>query len=110
MTDNWLHTLSDARGGLPAPPGRQWHQVIAHGSMYAGLYAPRGVDDQKPHQKDELYVVMSGTGTFRRGDEVAPFGPGDLIFVPAEMEHRFESMSDDFAVWAIFWGPPGGES
>ncbi len=109
MTENWLHTLADAKAGLPQLPERQWHQVIANGSMYAGLYAPRGADDQKPHQKDELYVVVSGTGTFRRGDETKPFGPGDLIFVPAEMEHRFESFSDDFAVWAIFWGPPGGE-
>lgn len=109
MTDDWLHTLADAEAGLPELPERQWNQVIANGSMYAGLYAPRGTDDQKPHQKDELYAVVSGTGTFRRGEETRPFGPGDLIFVPAEMEHRFESFSDDFAVWAIFWGPPGGE-
>ncbi len=109
MTENWLHTLADAKSALPDPPERQWRQLIAHGSMYAGLYAPRGADDQKPHEKDELYVVTSGTGTFRRDGEDVSFGPGDLIFVPAGMEHRFETFSDDFAAWAIFWGPPGGE-
>ncbi len=109
MTDHWLHSLADAKTALPAPPERQWRQLIAHGSMYAGLYAPRGEDDQQPHNKDELYLVATGSGTFRRGDETAPFGPGDLIFVPAGMDHRFESFSDDLAVWAIFWGPDGGE-
>ena len=110
MTQDWLHTLAEAQAGMPAPPERPWLQVIANGSMYAGLYAPRGEDDQKPHDKDELYVVVAGSGTFLSGDDRRPFAPGDLIFVPAGLEHRFESFSDDLAVWAIFWGPSGGET
>lgn len=109
MTQTWLHNYSAAQGRMPDLPDRQWHQVIANGSMYAGLYAPRGKDDQKPHDRDELYVVVAGSGTFLRGEERMPFGPGDLIFVPARMEHRFETFSDDLSVWAIFWGPQGGE-
>jgi mannose-6-phosphate isomerase-like protein (cupin superfamily) len=28
---------------------------------------------------------------------------GDALFVPAQVEHRFENMSDDFATWVIFF-------
>ena len=109
MTEDWLYSHSGTQDRMPDPPDRQWLQVIAKGSMYAGLYAPRGEDDQKPHDKDEFYVVVAGSGTFRRGEERRPFAPGDLIFVPAGLEHRFETFSDDLSVWAIFWGPKGGE-
>jgi mannose-6-phosphate isomerase-like protein (cupin superfamily) len=37
------------------------------------------------------------------------FGPGDLLFVRAGVEHRFEEFSDDLAVWVSFYGPDGGE-
>jgi mannose-6-phosphate isomerase-like protein (cupin superfamily) len=37
------------------------------------------------------------------------FGPGDALFVPAGMKHRFENFSDDFATWIMFYGPEGGE-
>jgi len=37
------------------------------------------------------------------------FAPGDMLFVPAKMEHRFEDFSADFATWVLFYGPTGGE-
>jgi hypothetical protein len=35
--------------------------------------------------------------------------PGELLFVPAGVVHRFEDFSDDFATWVMFYGPEGGE-
>jgi len=90
-------------GNLAAP-------VLAHGSMIVEHYAPRGVDTQQPHTRDELYVVIAGTGSFINGDARHPFGPGDVIFVPAGVVHRFEDFSADFATWVIFYGPEGGEA
>jgi len=69
------------------------------------LYAPVGQDRQKPHDRDELYIVANGRGTFTRGDELVTFAPGDLLYVPAYVPHRFETFSDDFKVWVIFFGP-----
>ena len=40
----------------------------------------------EPHTRDGLYVVISGRGEFVHGDRRAPFGSGDLIFVPAGSE------------------------
>jgi hypothetical protein len=32
-----------------------------------------------------------------------------VLFVPADVEHRFEEFSDDLALWVVFYGPEGGE-
>ena len=71
---------------------------------------PQGADTQTPHTRDELYVVMRGAGWFVNGDTRHPFGPGDVLAVPAGVEHRFEDFTDDFATWVVFYGPVGGEA
>jgi mannose-6-phosphate isomerase-like protein (cupin superfamily) len=37
------------------------------------------------------------------------FGPGDFLFAPAGVVHRFEFFSQDLTLWVIFYGPEGGE-
>ena len=64
---------------------------------------------QEPHDRDEIYMVASGQGTFVRGEERVAFRANDMLFVPARMQHRFEDFSADFATWVVFWGPQGGE-
>lgn len=93
----------------PVPEGNLAAPVLAHGSMIAEWYAPRGEDHQQPHTRDELYVIAAGSGWFVHGDERHPFTVGDLLFVPAGVAHRFEEFTDDFGVWVIFYGPEGGE-
>ncbi|MBA2683630.1 MAG: cupin domain-containing protein [Gemmatimonadaceae bacterium] len=84
--------------------------VYRHGTLEAGIYAPRGVDDQSPHARDEVYVVVKGRGVFICGTTRKPFTPGELLFVPAGTIHRFEDFTDDLTVWVVFYGPPGGEN
>src|SRR5438105_2676441 len=100
---------------LPGPISAKWPQgerfaaALSHGSMSVELYAPVGTDPQTPHTQDELYFVHAGTGVFMANGLRRSFGPGDCFFVPSGMEHRFESFSDDFSTWVVFWGPQGGE-
>lgn len=93
-------------------PGSGLRSAVAfeHGSMLAKLYAPRGTDPQTPHTRDEVYVVIAGSGRFVAGDQSWPFGPGDFLFVPAGMVHRFEDFTDDLKLWVVFYGPEGGEA
>jgi mannose-6-phosphate isomerase-like protein (cupin superfamily) len=107
--DRWHSTIAAVNGQTP-PPGNLAVPALGHGSMVVEYYAPRGVDRQEPHTRDELYVVVAGQGTFLNGATRHPFGPGDVIFVPAGVVHRFEEFSDDFATWVIFYGPQGGEA
>ena len=94
---------------LPGENGADWRVLFEHGTFELEIYAPRGHDPQEPHERDEIYVVISGTGTFVNGPEKTSFKPGDLMFVPAGTVHRFEDFSEDFATWVIFYGPAGGE-
>ncbi|HET8646384.1 MAG TPA: cupin domain-containing protein [Vicinamibacteria bacterium] len=110
MRDGRRLTVGDALAALPGPNGERWVIALARGTIQVEMYAPRGKDPQGPHTRDELYVVVSGSGDFLNGGTRHRFGPGDLLFVPAGVEHRFQDFGDDFATWVIFYGPEGGEA
>jgi mannose-6-phosphate isomerase-like protein (cupin superfamily) len=103
-------TVSEAMELLPGPGGERLAKVLEHGSMEVEVYAPRDKDPQTPHARDELYVVVSGSGQFVNGPERHEFGSGDVLFVPAGVEHRFEDFTDDLVVWVVFYGQEGGEA
>jgi mannose-6-phosphate isomerase-like protein (cupin superfamily) len=94
---------------LPRPANKKWTEgvpfveALAHGTMTVELFAPVGEDHQTPHEQDELYVILQGTGNLEIADKIFTFDSGDALFVPARAEHKFVDFSDDFACWAIFW-------
>jgi mannose-6-phosphate isomerase-like protein (cupin superfamily) len=92
------------------PAGERFVEAIAHGTLVVEIYAPAGTDPQTPHDRDEVYFVVSGSGDFVVAGERALFQPGDALFVAAHVEHRFENFTPDFATWVVFYGPPGGET
>lgn len=93
----------------PPPLGNLAVPVMSTRSIDVELYEPRGNDLQKPHTRDELYVVARGGGKFWDGEHRYDVSEGSLLFVPAGQEHRFEEFTDDFAVWVFFYGPEGGD-
>ena len=109
-------TLADALAKLPLPATTKWPlgvwdtEVMAHGTMSVEIFAPKETDFQTPHDQDELYIVVSGSGEFVANGEPHHFSPGDVLFVPAGMEHRFTTFSQDFVTWVVFYGPKGGET
>lgn len=105
----WCWNLADALALVPKDAEVPYANIFRHGSMSLEIYAPIERDNQRPHAQDELYIVMTGQGRFLNGTRHHAFWPGDALFVPAGVEHRFEDFSDDIAVWVIFWGPQGGE-
>ena len=94
---------------VPTPDGKRFVHLFSHGSLSVEFYAPRITDPQTPHTRDEIYVVVSGTGKFQCGSEEATFATGDVLFAPAAVKHRFKDFSDDFSTWVFFYGPEGGE-
>jgi mannose-6-phosphate isomerase-like protein (cupin superfamily) len=101
-------TTAEALAQVPTE-GKRVAALLIHGTLLAEMYAPRGHDPQQPHTRDEVYVIAAGRGTFLSGNSRQEFGPGDFLFVPAGMVHRFEAFSEDFAAWVMFYGPEGGE-
>lgn len=83
--------------------------IMKHGTMTVEFFVPQEVDSQTPHKQDEIYIIAKGHGTLYRNGEHISCKQGDILFVPAGMEHYFGTFSSDFATWVIFYGPEGGE-
>src|SRR5580765_7727239 len=98
MTNDGYMTLAEALKKGPPPTGNLAVPIFEHGSLEVELYSPKGHDPQKPHKRDEVYVVARGSGMFFNGKERVAVEPGTFLFVPAGVEHRFENFSDDLAV------------
>ena len=96
-------TLADMAGAA-LTPGRLSKLAFETDEIELRFYAARQVDNQVPHDRDELYFVVAGSATFEREAERLPCGPGDVLFAAAGERHRFVDFSDDFAVWVVFYG------
>ena len=107
--DALKRTLGEGMAALPGPNGERSVAVLEHGTLQLKVYAPRGMDPQQPHTRDELYFVAQGSGEFVSAEERIAFVAGDALFVAAGKAHRFENFSDDFLVWVVFYGAEGGE-
>ena|SRR5712691_12098452 len=102
-------TVADATSRVPTPDGKRFATIFKHGTLLVEIYAPRGSDPQQSHTRDEVYFVAAGSGEYVCGETRQRFGPTDLLFAAAGIAHRFESFTDDLAVWVLFYGPEGGE-
>lgn len=73
-------------------------------AMSAGVYflPASGIDSQKPHHEDEVYYVISGRAMMKVGGEDQSVQTGSIIFVPAEVAHRFHSIQEDLTVLVFF--------
>ena len=73
-------------------------------AMSAGIYVlPAGRDDlQRPHHEDELYYVIRGQARFRAEDEDHEVSAGSVLFVAAEVEHRFHDITEELEVLVFF--------
>jgi mannose-6-phosphate isomerase-like protein (cupin superfamily) len=109
MNDSERLTIDTALDALETA-GAEYLKLFGHGSLEVEIYRPRGVDRQQPHTRDEVYVVISGSGMFVCGDRRQPFEAGEVLFAAAGVTHRFENFSDNFATWVFFYGPEGGEN
>lgn len=100
-------TRLSARSAAAAvlPSGRLSHLAFAGDGIEIRHYAPKGEDRQSPHDRDEFYFVINGTGIYERAAEQVAFGPGDMLFAAAGETHRFVDFTPDFATWVLFYGP-----
>ena len=84
--------------------GKLYREFLRVPAMSAGLYVlPAGsTDPQRPHHEDEMYYVVRGKGRFRTGDEDREISAGSVLFVAAEVEHRFHDIAEELAVLVFF--------
>jgi mannose-6-phosphate isomerase-like protein (cupin superfamily) len=78
---------------------------VVHSSpgLEVGVYvlvAPEP-DRQQPHEDDELYVVLEGSGVLEVEGKPIPLAEGQAAFVPAHADHGF-SAYEHLSVLVIF--------
>ena len=102
--------LVEAQARIPGPAGEHAIVVFQRGPMDIALSLPQHPSQQTPHAQDEIYFIVRGRGVLLHDGKREPFESGDLLFVAAGIEHQIEDISEDFALWRVFYGPPGGEA
>jgi mannose-6-phosphate isomerase-like protein (cupin superfamily) len=81
-----------------------WLEFLAVPDMSLGLYVldAGATDPQQPHTEDEAYVILAGRGSFTAAGETRAVAPGDTIFVPAAVPHRFHDITEQLQVIVVF--------
>ena len=87
-----------------AQSGKMYREFLRVPAMSAGLYvlAAGDTDSQRPHHEDEMYYVVRGKARFRAGEEDHEISTGSVLFVAAEVEHRFHEIREELAVLVFF--------
>jgi mannose-6-phosphate isomerase-like protein (cupin superfamily) len=87
-----------------AASGKSYREFLRVPAMSAGLYVlPAGATDhQKPHREDEIYYVVRGRARFKAGTEDREVSAGSVIFVAAQVEHRFYDVGEELEVLVFF--------
>jgi mannose-6-phosphate isomerase-like protein (cupin superfamily) len=83
---------------------RSYREFLRVPTMSAGLYVlpAGGTDGQKPHREDEIYYVVRGRARFKAGSEDREISAGSVIFVAAQVGHRFYDITEELAVLVVF--------
>lgn len=83
---------------------KSYLEFLRVSSMSAGLYvlAAGAQDLQRPHHEDEMYYVVRGRARFRAGDQDFEVSPGSVLFVAAQVEHRFYDIAEELTVLVFF--------
>jgi len=87
-----------------AESGRPYREFMRVPAMSVGLYvlAAGATDRQKPHREDEVYYILRGRARFKAGSEDRDVSAGSVIFVAAEVGHRFYDITEELAVLVVF--------
>jgi mannose-6-phosphate isomerase-like protein (cupin superfamily) len=84
--------------------GNRYFEFFRVPAMSAGVYVlPKGgADPQMPHRENEMYYVVRGRARMQIGSDHAEVRAGSVIFVEAELEHRFYEIEEELEVLVFF--------
>jgi mannose-6-phosphate isomerase-like protein (cupin superfamily) len=100
--------ITDLAALLASQGDQTYRAFLDAPALSLGLFAaPAGhVDTQTPHERDEVYVVLTGAAVLEVDGERTPVAAGSVAYVPARVPHRFVDITEDVRVVVVF--APGG--
>ena len=87
-----------------AASGRPYLEFIRVPDLSVGLYVlpAGGVDEQLPHDEDEVYYVVEGEARINVGGEVRDIRPGSVVYVAAGIAHHFHEIRIELRLLVFF--------
>jgi mannose-6-phosphate isomerase-like protein (cupin superfamily) len=85
------------------PKSRYFIDVMNTSTMEVGIINLKKdqEDTQQPHISDEIYYVISGSGTIEIDGIKNEVNPGKIIYIPKRMCHSFNAISNELVVLYI---------
>jgi mannose-6-phosphate isomerase-like protein (cupin superfamily) len=114
MGESWTHlNLEEVEDAAPGNGfGERWEARVARGDLGAertGLThfrirpGRRSPFNHRHREAEEVYVVLSGSGFAKLGEEVRPVGPLDAIRIAPALPRAFEAGPDGLEL--LVFGP-----
>lgn len=96
-------TLEELEGQMKES-GSPWLPFLKVPTLSTGIYSLKvgATDRQQPHKQDEVYYVLKGKAKFEAGEEKANLAVGSILFVKANVPHRFYDIEEDLEVLVFF--------
>ena len=85
------------------PKSRYFIDVMNTSTMEVGIINLKKdqEDTQQPHVSDEIYYVISGSGTIKIDGIRNEVNPGKIIYIPKRIRHSFHAISNELVILYI---------
>ena len=85
------------------PKSRYFIDVMNTSTMEVGIVNLKKdqEDSQQPHVSDEIYYVISGSGTIEIDGIRNEVNPGKIIYIPKRIRHSFHAISNELVILYI---------
>jgi len=85
------------------PKSRYFIDVMNTSTMEVGIINLKKdqEDIQQPHVSDEIYYVISGSGTIDIDGIRNEVSPGKIIYIPKRIRHSFHAISNELVILYI---------
>ncbi|HGE5782837.1 TPA: cupin domain-containing protein [Bacillus pseudomycoides] len=83
---------------------KNYYEFLHETDLSMGIYELKAgsVDMQQPHTEDEVYYIISGSAQLEVEEENVFVKFGSIIYVKANMKHRFHTIEEDLTVLVFF--------
>ena len=83
---------------------RHYGEVLSEESMSVELARYPNPEPKTPHKEDQLYYIISGSGTASVGAETFTIEEGDVVYVEKGVQHDFYDIDDEMVALIVFAG------
>ena len=107
-----MSVFKDARAAAAFSPDKMKKvNLFDSARMFCDVYGLQPGQEQTAHAhagSDKVYVVLSGVGRFRIGDEEREVGDGYAVFAPAGQSHALRNPGPTPLTVLVFMAPKPG--